>query len=67
VRLQKTANALQKVGPYVGPDIGQSFAAETTWDTRSLELSAEKIRELKTISEQSYHHHVKKLISSIPA
>jgi hypothetical protein len=55
------------VAPYLGPDIGQPFAAKTAWGTRSVELSAQIISELKAISEQAYYPSSKKLISSIAA
>jgi hypothetical protein len=64
---QKAAYSLERVGYYVGDTHGQSWAAKKTWDTRSRDLSAEIVKELRNVAEQYGYVHVKELIKSVPA
>ena len=51
--LQTVAWGLQRVGPMVGNQRGQSFSANDTWERRKSELNRETVNELENIAK---HH-----------
>ena len=52
VLLQKMAVSLDNLGPYIGPEDGQSWAAFDTWKSRKNEIPKEMNEELIRISKQ---------------
>lgn len=62
---QMAAYGLERVGHYVGDGYGCSWAAGKTWVNRKGELSAEIVRELRSVSEQYHYGRLNELVSSI--
>lgn len=52
---ETTAYALQRISSFIGPEPGQSWAANDVWRRRKGELSEDMINELVNFSEQ--HHY----------
>lgn len=63
--LQTAVYGLQRVGYYVGKELGKSYAAQDTWNNRKGELTAEMVNELKSIAEQYNYEWVEQLVESI--
>ncbi len=59
---QLAADALNRVGHYVGFENGKAYAAMYTWNSRKNELSKEMIKELKNFAKQHDYTHLKRLM-----
>jgi hypothetical protein len=62
---ETAAYALQRVGRYVGDNLGQSFEANRVWNQRKKELSADMVSELTAFSKQHGYAHLKDLCQTI--
>lgn len=60
---QTAAYGLQRVGPYVGPNKGDSLAAYRTWQRRKTELTAEMLEELKSFAIQHKYRTLARLVN----
>jgi hypothetical protein len=65
--LQTVAYGLERVGPMVGNEMGQSFRAKGTWERRKGELSAAMVKELKNIAKQHRYSSLMLLVNSTTA
>jgi hypothetical protein len=64
---QTAAYGFERVAYYVGPDPGQSWAANGTWNSRKGELSKEIVRELRIVAEQYGYWRLQSLLASLSA
>ena len=62
---QTTAYGLQQLAPYIGRNIGQSWAAAQTWLDRKREISADMLKELKDIANQYSYFSLQQLLETI--
>lgn len=62
---QTAVQSLQRVGPYIGKNNGQSWDAYKTWEKRKNKLSNELVAELKNISNQHGYHYVANLVKHL--
>jgi hypothetical protein len=62
---ETTAYALQRVGYYVGNEIGQSYAAKDVWDNRKHDLSDDLVSELRNFAKQHDYHFIENLCNEI--
>jgi hypothetical protein len=65
--LQLAADGLERVGRYVGPSKGQSFAAGKTWKNRKKELSEDIVRELRSLAAQYGYPYINRLLNNAKA
>lgn len=63
---QMAAYSLDRVANYVGHSRGQSLSAGRTWDNRKGELTAEIVKELRSVAEQYQYIRLETLLESIP-
>ncbi|MGL1931374.1 MAG: SIR2 family protein [Desulfotalea sp.] len=63
--LETIAYNLNRVGSYIGPNLGESRSANSTFNKRKGDLSEELITELKNIAEQHHYSSLKCLIRRI--
>lgn len=64
---ETTAYALQRVGHYVGEDLGKSFEANRVWNRRKGELSNEMVTELSNFAKQHHYTSLSRLCQTIEA
>jgi len=62
---ETTAYALQRVGYYIGSEIGKSFAAQKVWDQRKGTLSEDMVSELMSFSRQHSYSYLYRLCREI--
>ena len=62
---QTAAYALHRVAPFVGRELGESWAAANTWDGRKGELSAELLVELKSAAMQNRYSGLQRLLRAM--
>ncbi|WP_439696922.1 SIR2 family protein [Mucilaginibacter sp. AW1-7] len=61
--IETVAYNLNKIAYFVGPNIGQSAAAEKTWRRRKGELTVETIHELRSIAKVHWYSFLRRLLS----
>ncbi|HDL7655560.1 TPA: hypothetical protein PXO91_003804 [Yersinia enterocolitica] len=62
---QAVVQSLERVGPYIGKNSGQSWDADRTWEKRKSQLSTEVVDELKNISAQHGYYFVTNLVKNL--
>ena len=62
---QTAAESLERVASQVGPQAGQSYSANRTWEDRKEELSSEVISELANVAKQYNYNRLKQLLKSV--
>ena len=62
---QTAAESLQRVAPFVGTSLGQSYAAHRTWEDRKGQLSVEMVSELSIVAKQYDYSELRGLLKAI--